>query len=259
MSVLKTVSLSKVYGGERGSTSVKALDSFSFQANEGEFIGIMGPSGSGKTTLLNLLGAIDKPTSGEIIIDGKKLSSIEGKELALFRRRRLGFVFQEYNLVDALTIKDNILLPLALEKVSVDEIEKRVTAMAQNLGIASVLSHFPYEVSGGEKQRAAAARALIHHPALVLADEPTGNLDSKSARILMESLEYMNREEKTTIVMVTHDPVSASYCRRIVVIKDGRALTELRSGGDRRKFFQQILDTLAGMGGENYDPTYSFR
>lgn len=259
MSVLRTVSLSKIYGGERGSASVKALDSFSFEVNEGEFVGIMGPSGSGKTTLLNLLGAIDTPTSGEIIIDGKKLSSLKGKELALFRRRRLGFVFQEFNLVHALTIKENILLPLALEKVSIAEIEKRVTAIAQNLGIAAVLSHFPYEVSGGEKQRAAAARALVHHPALVLADEPTGNLDSKSARILMESLECTNEEEETTIVMVTHDPVCASYCRRIVFIKDGRPLTELRSGGNRSKFFQQILDVLAGIGGENYDSTYSFR
>ncbi len=259
MNVLQAVNLTKIYGGQRGAVAVKALDSFNFTVQKGEFVGIMGPSGSGKTTLMQLLGTIDKPTSGEVLVSGQKLTDLKGDDLALFRRRNLGFIFQEFNLLDSLTIKENIMLPLALEKRPVAEIEQKVSEIAAKMGIDQVLSHYPYEVSGGQKQRAAAARALVHAPALVLADEPTGNLDSKAAKTLMESLLTLNEQEGATILMVTHDPVSASYCRRILFIKDGRLLTEIRRGADRGQFFHQILDVLSAMGGESYDVTYGRR
>jgi len=253
MSVLKAVDLTKVYGGQRGTVAVRALDSLNLTVEAGEFVGIMGPSGSGKSTLLHLLGTIDSPTSGEIEIGGEELSRLKGDALALFRRRRLGFIFQDFNLMDSLTLQENILLPLALERVPVAEIEQRVAAVAGRLGLMGELQRYPYEVSGGQKQRAAAARALIHRPDLVLADEPTGNLDSRSARALMESLAELNAETKATILMVTHDPVSASYCRRILFIKDGKPFTELRQGADRTALFHQILDVLSAMGGESDD------
>lgn len=259
MSVLHTRHLTKIYGGQKGTVAVKALDAFNLTIEKGEFVGIMGPSGSGKTTLLQLLGTIDTPTSGEVTVNGQPLTRIKGNDLALFRRRHLGFIFQEFNLLDALTIKENIMIPLVLERRPVEEIEAKVLAISRRMGIAEVLSHYPYEVSGGQKQRAAAARALVHSPALVLADEPTGNLDSKSAKALMESLESLNAQEQATILMVTHDPVSASYCRRIVVIKDGKLFTELRRGSDRPKFFHQILDVLSAMGGDQYDLAYARR
>lgn len=259
MAVLHAQNLTKIYGGQKGTVAVKALDVFNLSIEQGEFVGIMGPSGSGKTTLLQLLGTIDTPTSGEVTVNGQPLTRIKGNDLALFRRRHLGFIFQDFNLLDALTIKENIMIPLVLERRPVDEIEAKVSAISRRMGIAEVLSHYPYEVSGGQKQRAAAARALVHSPALVLADEPTGNLDSKSAKALMESLESLNEQEQATILMVTHDPVSASYCRRIVVIKDGRLFTELRRGSDRPKFFHQILDVLSAMGGDQYDLAYARR
>lgn len=259
MAVLHAQNLTKIYGGQKGTVAVKALDAFNLSIEQGEFVGIMGPSGSGKTTLLQLLGTIDTPTSGEVTVNGQPLTRIKGNDLALFRRRHLGFIFQDFNLLDALTIKENIMIPLVLERRPVDEIEAKVSAISRRMGIAEVLSHYPYEVSGGQKQRAAAARALVHSPALVLADEPTGNLDSKSAKALMESLESLNEQEQATILMVTHDPVSASYCRRIVVIKDGRLFTELRRGSDRPKFFHQILDVLSAMGGDQYDLAYARR
>lgn len=253
MAVLQATNLTRIYGGQRGAVAVRALDGLDLSVEAGEFVGIMGPSGSGKTTLLQLLGTIDAPTAGEVTVAGQKLSALKGDALALFRRRRLGFIFQEYNLLDSLTVKENIILPLALEKVAPAEIEERVGRLAERLGIAQVLGHYPYECSGGQKQRAAAARALIHEPALVLADEPTGNLDSKSARALMEALEGLNDREGATILMVSHDPMTASYCKRILFIKDGRLHTELRRGADRRRFLQQILDVVAAMGGEPYD------
>ncbi|HWI63870.1 MAG TPA: ABC transporter ATP-binding protein [Symbiobacteriaceae bacterium] len=259
MSVLKAVNLTKVYGGQRGAVSMRALDSFNFTVEAGEFVGIMGPSGSGKSTLLNLVGTIDSPTSGQIEIGGEDLTRLKGDALALFRRRRLGFVFQDFNLLDSLTLKENIIIPLALEKLPVAEIEERVAAVAGRLGLNSELNRYPYEVSGGQQQRAAASRALIHQPDLILADEPTGNLDSKSAKALMESLSGLNETTKATILMVTHDPVSASYCRRILFIKDGRLFTELRRGTDRTAFFHQILDVLSALGGESYDGTYTRR
>jgi ABC-type lipoprotein export system ATPase subunit len=251
--VLEAKGLTKIYGGQKGTVAVRALDGLNLTVEPGEFVGIMGPSGSGKTTLLQLLGTIDRPTSGDVMVEGQSLSALKGNDLAIFRRRRLGFIFQEFNLLDSLTLKENILLPLALEKRPVAEIEAKVEAIARRLGIREVLAHYPYEVSGGQKQRAAAARALIHSPALVLADEPTGNLDSRAARALMEALEGLNGQEQATILMVTHDPVSASYCRRILFIKDGRLHTELRRGPDRNQFFQRILDVVAAMGGDPHD------
>lgn len=259
MSVLQVTNLTKIYGGQRTVAAVRALDSFNLTVDSGEFVGIMGPSGSGKTTLLQLLGTIDTPTSGEISLSGQPLTGLKGDSLALFRRRNLGFIFQDFNLLDSLTLRENIMVPLALDGRPAAELEQRVAAIAERLGINDVLHHYPYQVSGGQKQRAAAARALIHEPAMILADEPTGNLDSGSSRSLMEALERLNTESQTTILMVTHDPVSASYCRRILFIKDGRPFTEVRRGADRPAFFQQILDVLSAMGGESYDLTYARR
>jgi ABC-type lipoprotein export system ATPase subunit len=259
MAVLEAINVTKLFGGQRGAAVVKALDSFNLTVEKGEFVGIMGPSGSGKTTLLQILGSIDSPSVGEVRVAGRRLADLKGNELALFRRRSLGFIFQDFNLLDSLTLRENIMLPLALERRPPAEIEARVGALAEKLGILDALDRYPYEVSGGQKQRAAAARALIHSPALVLADEPTGNLDSRSAKALMESLEGLNREEEATILMVTHDPVCSSYCRRVLFIKDGKLLTEIRRGQDRARFFQQILDVLSAMGGEAYDLAYARR
>ena len=191
---------------------------------KGEFLGIMGPSGSGKTTLLNLLATIDRPTSGTVAIEGTDVSRLRGEQLALFRRRRLGFVFQDYNLLDSLTIGENIALPLVLDRVPVRIIKERLRMLAGQLGIGDILHKYPYEVSGGQQQRAAAARAIIHEPAVILADEPTGNLDSRSAKDLMETLVMLNNMAGVTIVMVTHDAFAASYCRRIQFIRDGELL-----------------------------------
>ncbi|HEV2121648.1 MAG TPA: ABC transporter ATP-binding protein [Chloroflexota bacterium] len=250
MSVLRATNVTKIYGGGRGASSVRALDSFTVTLDAGEFAAIMGPSGSGKTTLLQILGTIDSPTSGEVEIDGQALSELKGDALALFRRRRLGFIFQDFNLLDSLTLKENIALPLALEQRPVEEIERKVGELAEQMGIGAVLEHYPNAVSGGEKQRAAAARALVHEPALVLADEPTGNLDSRAARALMEALAALNASRGTTILMVTHDPVWASYCRRVLFIRDGRPMTEVRRGEERTRFFHHILDVLETLGGE---------
>ena len=249
MAVLEAVRVTRVYGGARGAVATRALDAFDLKVEAGEFLGIMGPSGSGKTTLLQVLGSIDTPTSGEVFVQGEPLSKVKGNDLALFRRRRLGFIFQEFNLLDALTLRENMIIPLVLERTPAGAIEQRVTELAARLGIADVLDKYPYEVSGGQKQRAAAARALIHRPALVLADEPTGALDSRSARVLMESLQALNEQDQATILMVTHDAISASYCRRVLFIRDGRPYTELRRGDSRAEFYQQILDVLAALGG----------
>lgn len=240
--------MTRVYGGTKGSVAIKALNAVDLKVDEGEFLGIMGPSGSGKTTLLQVLGTIDTPTSGEVFVQGESLLGLKGEDLALFRRRRLGFIFQEFNLLDALTLQENIIIPLVLERRPIAEIQQQVDQVAARLGIVDVLNKYPYEVSGGQKQRAAAARALIHKPTLVLADEPTGALDSRSAKALMESLAALNEQDRATILMVTHDPVSASYCKRVLFIRDGRPYTEVRRGSSREQFYQQILDVLAAIG-----------
>ena len=251
MIVLKTDALCKTYGG-KGNVIYKALEDIQLEIAKGEFVGIMGPSGSGKTTLLNLLATIDKPTSGRIEINGTEPTRLSDKQLALFRRRELGFVFQDFNLLDTLSIKENIILPLVLEGTPPRAIEQKLQPYAELLGIAGILNKRTYEVSGGQKQRAAIARAMIHEPAILLADELTGNLDSKAAKDVMESLKELNERLHATIAMVTHDPFAASYCRRIIFIKDGRFYSEIRRGANRQTFFQQILDSLSLLGG-NFD------
>lgn len=249
MAVLKAENITKIYGDKRGGLNVKALDKFSINVEKGEFVGVMGPSGSGKSTLLNILATIDTPSSGEIFINGVNLAGLDEKKAALFRRKELGFIFQDFNLLDSLSIKENIVLPLVLEKMNIKEIERRVTSIASLLNINKILEKRPYETSGGQQQRAACARALIHNPSIILADEPTGNLDSKSSEDVMEALENLNGKNKVTIMMVTHDPFAASFCKRIVMIKDGKYFLEIVRGGNRQAFFKEIMDSLTLIGG----------
>ncbi|MEK8127274.1 ABC transporter ATP-binding protein [Paenibacillus filicis] len=250
--VVKAEALTKIYGGKTGPL-YKALNGIDLQVEQGEFVGIMGPSGSGKTTLLNLLATIDKPTSGRLDIQGTDPASLPEKQLALFRRRELGFIFQDFNLLDTLSIRENILLPLVLENMPLRDMEQRLADSAALLGIGDLLTKRTYELSGGQKQRTAIARAMIHRPSLLLADELTGSLDSKAAKDVMESLERLNAERGSTILMVTHDPFAASYCRRILFIRDGRLFSEIRRGANRQAFFQQILDALSVLGGNFND------
>ena len=246
MDILKVSNLSKVYGSKVKSNALKDI---SFSIEYGEFVGIMGPSGSGKTTLLNLISTIDKPTSGKITLGDKEPHKLKGDDLALFRRRELGFVFQDYNLLDTLTIGENIVLPLTLENVSVKEQDEKLKRVSKILGIEDLLDKRTFEVSGGQAQRTAIARALINNPSIVLADEPTGNLDSKAARNVMELLEKINTKEKVTTMMVTHDPVAASYCNRILFIKDGVIYNEIYKSDNRMQFYQEIMDVLSVLGG----------
>ncbi|RCX23707.1 putative ABC transport system ATP-binding protein/putative ABC transport system ATP-binding protein [Fontibacillus phaseoli] len=252
MTVLTAHGLSKVYSS-KGNIVCTAINDLDLKIEDGEFTGVMGPSGSGKTTLLHLLAAIDSPTSGSIEINGVDPHKFSDRQLALFRRRELGFIFQDFNLIETLTIKENIILPLVLEGIAPPLIEERLRPFADWLQIEHLLDKRTYEVSGGQKQRTAIARALIHEPSLVLADELTGNLDSKSSKDVMELLASLNERLQATILMVTHDPFSASYCRRIVFIKDGRIFTEIRRGANRQIFFQQILDVLSVLGGNFND------
>ncbi|KAJ49207.1 putative ABC transport system ATP-binding protein [Clostridium tetanomorphum] len=245
--VVETKNLKKIYGSK--GNIYTALDDINLQINEGEFVGIMGPSGAGKSTLLNVISTIDKPTSGNISIGGENILNLNENALSSFRRNKLGFIFQDFNLLDTLTLKENIMLPLTLSKIKVTLIERRVTEVAEALGISNILEKYPYEVSGGQKQRTAAARAIITNPTLVLADEPTGALDSKSSKDLLQCLTDLNENINATIMMVTHDAFAASYCKRILFIKDGRLFTELVKGNSSRKeFFQKILDVLATIG-----------
>ncbi|MCS4516382.1 ABC transporter ATP-binding protein [Clostridium botulinum] len=228
-----------------------ALNNISFNIDEGEFVGIMGPSGSGKTTLLNMISTVDKPTSGQITIKDKNPLTLKGEDLALFRRRELGFVFQDFNLLDTLTIGENIVLPLTLDGISIKEQDEKLNIVSKILGIENLLEKRTFEVSGGQSQRTAIARALIHDPSLLLADEPTGNLDSKASKTVMELFEKINKEEKVTTMMVTHDPLAASYCNRILFIKDGVIYNEIYKGESRQQFYQEIIDLLALLGGAN--------
>jgi ABC-type lipoprotein export system ATPase subunit len=253
MSVLKGENITKIYGDNKGGLKVKALDKFSINIEKGEFVGVMGPSGSGKSTLLNILATIDTPSSGELFINGTNPAMLDEKNVALFRRRELGFIFQDFNLLDSLSIKENIILPLVLDKAKVREIEKRVEDIASLLNIKDILNKRPYETSGGQQQRAACARALIHNPSIILADEPTGNLDSKASQDVMDSLNNLNEEKKATIMMVTHDPFAASFCKRIIMIKDGKYFLELVRGGSRHTFFKEIIDSLSILGGRYND------
>ncbi|MWV45968.1 ATP-binding cassette domain-containing protein [Paenibacillus sp. HJL G12] len=250
MEILSVRNLGKIY---KGMVSYEALSNIDLSINQGEFVGIMGPSGSGKTTLLNMISTIDKPTSGEIHIAGEDPYTLSQNKLAMFRRRELGFVFQSFNLLNTLTVKENILLPLTLDGVGIKEMNARVEALADKLGITSILDKRTYEISGGQAQRTAIARALIHEPKLLLADEPTGNLDSKSARDVMEILEKRNREDQSTMLLVTHDPVAASYCSRVIFIKDGQLYNEIYYGDNRASFYQKIINVLSLLGGNGHE------
>lgn len=248
MNILEVKDLTKIYTGKMNFT---ALNGISFNIEEGEFVGIMGPSGSGKTTLLNMISTIDKPTSGEVNIEGKNPFLLKGDDLALFRRRKLGFVFQDFNLLDTLTVGENIVLPLTLDGVDVEEQNKELNRIASILEIEKLINKRTFEISGGQSQRTAVARALIHNPTLLLVDEPTGNLDSKAAKNVMELFEKINKEEKVTTMMVTHDAMSASYCNRILFIKDGTIYNEIYKEDGRQQFYQKIIDVLAMLGGSN--------
>jgi len=250
--ILKVTDLKKVYG-KRGAATT-ALNGVSFSLRGGEYVGIMGASGSGKTTLLNCVSTIDRPTSGSILVDGKELSDLRGKELARFRRERLGFIFQDCNLLDTLTAFENIALALSIVRTPAGEIREQVEENARLLGIQDCLDKYPYQMSGGQQQRCAAARAIVTRPALVLADEATGALDSRSAKLLLDRFEALNREGRATILMVTHDAFTASYCRRILFLQDGAVLTQLERGGQsRRAFFQQIIGVVTRLGGDQSD------
>lgn len=250
--VLEVKNIEKYYGNKGNLT--KAIDNISFNVFKGEFVGIMGASGSGKTTLLNCISTIDKVTSGEIIVNNNDITKLKGNALNKFRREELGFIFQDFNLLDTLTNYENIALTLTIQQVKPKEIESRVRDISKKLGIEEILNKYPYEVSGGQKQRVASARAIITNPKLVLADEPTGALDSKSARMLLENFEYLNNKLNATIVMVTHDAFTASYCKRILFIKDGKIFNELTKGDSTRKeFFDKIIDVVTLLGGELND------
>ncbi|WP_026074112.1 ABC transporter ATP-binding protein [Brevibacillus massiliensis] len=248
--MLQVVNVTKIYEGK---VSYRALTNINMTVEQGEFVGIMGPSGSGKTTFLNMVSTIDSPTSGEVLIDGKNPHKLKRGQLALFRRRELGFVFQDFNLLDTLTVRENIVLPLTLDGVSVKEMDRRVSEAAAKLGIEHILDKRTYEISGGQAQRTAIARAIIHAPKLLLADEPTGNLDSKASRDVLETMEQINRADGTTMMMVTHDALAASYCDRVVFIKDGELYNEIHRGENRQAFFQQIIDVLSLLGGNAAD------
>lgn len=248
--ILTVQDLEKYYGGKNNMT--KAVDGISFSIEEGQFVGIMGASGSGKTTLLNCISTIDRPTAGHILVRGTDITALSSKKLSKFRRSELGFIFQDFNLLDTLTNYENIALALTILRTPAREIDPRVRTVAEKLGIADILAKYPSQISGGQKQRVAAARAIITHPAMILADEPTGALDSKSARLLLESMETLNRDLSATILMVTHDAFTASYCERILFIKDGKIFNELQRGTDSRKrFFDRIIDVVALLGGDS--------
>lgn len=250
--VLEVKNIEKYYGNKTNLT--KAIDNISFSIEKGEFVGIMGASGSGKTTLLNCVSTIDKVTSGSIMINNQDITKLKGNSLNKFRREELGFIFQDFNLLDTLTAYENIAIALTIQKTPSKEIDKRIKDIASKLGIEEILKKYPYQVSGGQKQRIASARAIITNPKLILADEPTGALDSKSARMLLENFEYLNRALHATILMVTHDAFTASYADRILFIKDGKIFNELIKGNDTRKqFFEKIIEIVTLLGGELND------
>ena len=247
--ILRIENIDKYYGNKSNLT--KALSHLSLNIDKGEFVAIMGASGSGKTTLLNCVSTIDRVTAGHIYVGKTDITKLKGNHLNRFRREELGFIFQDFNLLDTLTAYENIALALSIQKVSVKDIEKRVQAIAQALNITDVLDKYPYQMSGGQKQRVASARALITDPKLILADEPTGALDSHSSQMLLASLKKLNEQLQTTILMVTHDAFSASYASRVIFIKDGQIFNELRRGNQERKqFFDQIIDVVTLLGGE---------
>lgn len=250
MSILMLEEITKVYEGK---VAHLAINQLSFEVEKGEFLAVMGPSGSGKTTLLNLISTIDRPTSGDIMINGLDPLQLKSNDLSLFRRRQLGFVFQDFNLLPALTVEENMVLPLTLDGQPVSVMKQKVNRIAEQLDLTSILEKRPFEISGGQAQRTAIGRALIHEPSIILADEPTGNLDSKAAKDVLELLSNVNKRSKTTIIMVTHDPIAASYCDRVLFIKDGEYFNEIYKDDRRQTFFQRILNVLSLLGGNVND------
>ncbi|MGD6834258.1 ABC transporter ATP-binding protein [Sutcliffiella halmapala] len=252
MTILKAENIRKSYGNKFNKQEV--LRGIDLNIEKGEFVSIMGASGSGKTTLLNVLSSIDKVSQGTIEIDGKEITSMKETQLAEFRKYHLGFIFQEYNLLDTLTVKENILLPLSISKITRNAADETFKKVADELGIYDLKEKYPNQISGGQKQRTSAARAFIHEPSIIFADEPTGALDSKSASDLLNKLSDLNQKRKATIVMVTHDPVAASYCSRVIFIKDGAIYTQLNKGNEtRQNFFQDILKTQGVLSGVQYE------
>lgn len=250
--ILKVENIEKVYGNKGNVTH--ALKNISLEVQKGDFIAIMGPSGSGKSTLLNCISTIDTATAGHVFIDGEDVTKLKGHKLSKFRSEKLGFIFQEYNLLDTLTAFENVSLALSIINYPVNEIEHEVDRVAAALDIKEVLYKYPYQMSGGQQQRIAAARAIVTRPTLLLADEPTGALDSKSAKMLLKNLEILNQQQDATTLMVTHDPYNASYCRRIIFLKDGEIFNELIRGKDDRKtFFNRIMEVVALLGGNIND------
>ncbi|WP_283719319.1 ABC transporter ATP-binding protein [Clostridium perfringens] len=250
--ILSVENIEKYYGNKDNIT--KAIDNINFKVDKGEFVGIMGPSGSGKTTLLNCISTIDNVTTGSIVINGKDITKLKAKQLEKFRRDELGFIFQDFNLLDTLTAYENIALALTIQGKKPKEIDSLIKKVAKSLGIDGILNKFPYQISGGQKQRVASARAIVTNPSLILADEPTGALDSKSARMLLNSFESLNKDLEATILMVTHDAFTASYAHRILFIKDGKIFNELVRGTDSRKeFFDRIIEVITLLGGDDRD------
>ena len=250
--LLVVESIQKYYGNKENIT--KAINDISFNVNSGEFIGIMGASGSGKTTLLNCISTIDNVSSGHIYLENKDITKIKEEDIAKFRRENLGFIFQDFNLLDTLTVEENIALILTINKVQQKDIDNKVFELALKLGIEDSLNKYPYQISGGQRQRCAVARAIINNPKLILADEPTGALDSKSARQLLDILKEMNEKLKATILMVTHDPFCASYCNKILFLKDGKIFNKIEKGERTQKeFYNNILDILSLLGGDFRD------
>ncbi len=250
--ILRIDKIEKYYGAR--SSLTKAIDNISFEVERGEFVAIMGSSGSGKTTLLNCISTIDRVTSGHIYVGEQDITKLKGNELNKFRREELGFIFQDFNLLDTLTAYENIALALSIQNVKASEIDKRINKVANELDVKEVLKKYPYQMSGGQKQRIASARAIITNPKLILADEPTGALDSKSAKMLLERFNYLNEQLLATILMVTHDAFSASYATRVIFIKDGKIFNEIQRGSDTRKeFFDKIIDVVTLLGGDLSD------
>lgn len=246
--VVELKEVTKIYEGKVMHRAVNRLD---FEALEGEFVAVMGPSGSGKTTLLNLISTIDLPTYGQVLVDGIEPGTLSQNELALFRRRNLGFVFQDINLLQMLTVEENIVLPLTLDGLPFEEMQRRVAELSKQLNLSGFLDRRPDELSGGQAQRTAIGRALVHKPKIILADEPTGNLDSRSAKDVLELLHTINKTARTTIIMVTHDPIAASYCDRVLFIKDGEFFNEIYKDERQQTFYQRVLNVLSLLGGHH--------
>ena len=246
--MLKVINLQKDFKNNRN--TFKILKDINLDVKEGEFLSIMGPSGAGKTTLLNILSTIDKPTSGKVYYENKDINKMSNKELSKFRRDNIGFIFQDYNLLDSMSVEDNIALPLVIANEKQSKIKSEIIKLSKFFGIEAHLKKYPYELSGGQKQRVAAARALITSPKIIFADEPTGALDSKSSSELLNCLKNMNEKFNVTVIMVTHDPFSASYSKKVIFIKDGKLNARIDSGGSRKEFYNNIMNLLTSMGGE---------